>query len=226
MENRQGSPYDEKCDITKKISCKRSRKQIESLVYSLRKNIRRSEQLKNRVYYFFSTDEILDQTLFNLCKFIPNDKDILDKSKVLKTYNSETCLEFINSDTDSWKGQNMLDDIMLNENVKMSKPSSLHSNLQTKKKRTEFTCVEWMGFVNETNGYAAVKMFSPFDSQEYYTYVNRLVYFLFQKTNFLQVEDFLNNHNFIKKITPLYMKCENKLCVRLSHIDASNDLYL
>ncbi|SBT32958.1 conserved Plasmodium protein, unknown function [Plasmodium ovale wallikeri] len=191
-----------------------------------RENRKRSEQLKNRVYYFFSTDEILDQTLFNLCKFIPNDKDILDQSTVLKTYNSETCLEFINSDTDSWKGQNILDDIVLNENVKMSKPSPLHYNLQTKKNRTEITCVEWMGFVNETNGYAAVKMFSPFVSQEYYTYVNRLVYFLFQKTNFLQVEDFLNNHNFIKKIIPLYMKCENKLCVRLSHIDASNDLYL
>ncbi|SCM07879.1 conserved Plasmodium protein, unknown function [Plasmodium chabaudi adami] len=215
---------DEESNGSDQISLKRDKKQIEGLVYSLKRNIREHEELKSRANYFFSNDDLLHQTLFNLCQFIPNDKDILDIETNIKNYNSEIRLEFTNSDTSSWNSQAMIDDVAINENKKSKKPNTTVYNIREKEKKN--TCVEWLGFINEANGYAATKIFSPFVSHEYYTYVNRIVYFLFQKTNYLKVEDFLNNHNFVNKIIPMYMKCKNKLCVKLSHINASNDLYL
>ncbi|GAB65514.1 hypothetical protein PCYB_062460 [Plasmodium cynomolgi strain B] len=209
-------------------SLKRSKKQIESLQYSLKKNIRRNEELTNRVHYFFPTDDVLDQTLFHLCKFIPSDMDILDADKQMgSTYNLTPFSQFEDSDTDSWGDKiREEDDIEIDEpRAGRSKLPTLSPNLGINKRATH-SCVEWKGFVNEANGYAAVKIFNPFSSQEYSTYANRLVYFLFQRTNCLGVEDFLRSHNFVRMSIPLYMKCKNKLCVRLSHIDASNDLYV
>ncbi|GAW80004.1 hypothetical protein, conserved [Plasmodium gonderi] len=208
--------------------CNRSKKQIESLLYSLKKNIKNNYELTNRVYYFFPTDDILDQTLYNLCKFIPRGMDILDTDKPIKgTYDPDLFSEFIDSDTDTWDNKNLLgDDIKIIEPIpkKNEFPTST-TNLRTNKMINQ-SCVEWKGFVNEANGYAAVKILNPFVSQEYSTYTNRLVYFLFQKTNCLCIEDFLRIHKFVGKVTPLYMKCKNKLCVKLSHIDVTNDLYL
>ncbi|CRG99166.1 conserved Plasmodium protein, unknown function [Plasmodium relictum] len=205
-----------------KESPKRNKKQIQSLVYALKKYINKDEELKNRAYYFFPSDDTLDQILFNLCKFIPKDKDILETNKKLDIFDSDSFYDFINFDKDSWNSQNiMFDNILLDENKKKSKSSIF--NLKDKNKNS--LCIEWQGFVNEANGYAAIKIFAPFVFQEYYTYANRLVYFLFQKTKCLEIEDFLSYHKFINKVVPLYMKCKNKLCVKLSHIDASNDLY-
>ncbi|ANQ07056.1 Uncharacterized protein PCOAH_00014000 [Plasmodium coatneyi] len=208
-------------------SLKRSKKQIESLQYSLKKNIRKNEELTNRVHYFFPTDDVLDQTLFHLCKFIPNDMDILDEEKQRgSTYNTMPFSRFENSDTDSWGDKIREDDDIEIDNppAGRSKFPTLGPNLGMNKRETH-SCVEWKGFVNEANGYAVVKILNPFSSQEYSTYTNRLVYFLFQRTNCLGVENFLRNHNFVRTGIPLYMKCKNKLCVRLSHMDASNDLY-
>ncbi|EUD66181.1 hypothetical protein C922_03376 [Plasmodium inui San Antonio 1] len=210
------------------VSLKRSKKQIESLQYSLKKNIRKNEELTNRVYYFFPTDDVLDQTLFHLCKFIPRDMHILDEDKKTgSTHNSMPFSRFEDSDTDSWgdkiRGD---DDIEIDEpRAGGSKLLTLSPNLGINKRPTH-SCIEWKGFVNEANGYAAVKILNPFSCQEYSTYANRLVYFLFQRTNCIGVEDFLRSHNFVRTGIPLYMKCKNKLCVRLSHIDASNDLYV
>ncbi|CXI10642.1 conserved Plasmodium protein, unknown function [Plasmodium berghei] len=221
---KEKASHPEESNVPDQMSLKRDKKQIEALVYSLKRNIHEYEELKNRAEYFFFTDNLLHQTLFNLCKFIPNDKDILNTEKNIKNYNSEICLEFINSDTNSWSNQTMIDDITLNENKESNKSNTPFCNIREKEKKN--TCVEWLGFINEANGYAATKICSPFVSHEYYTYANRIVYFLFQKTNYLKIEDFLNNHNFINKIIPMYMKCKNKLCVKLSHINGSNDLYL
>ncbi|CAA9987201.1 conserved Plasmodium protein, unknown function [Plasmodium knowlesi strain H] len=212
-----------------RVTClKRSKKQIESLQYSLKKNIRKNEELTNRVHYFFPTDDVLDKTLFHLCKFIPSDMDILDEDKQMeRTYNSTPFSRFEKSDTDSWS-----DKIREDDDIEIEEPRDRRSQLPSLspklgiKKRETHSCVEWKGFVNEANGYAVVKILNPFSSQEYSTYTNRLVYFLFQRTNYLGVEDFLRNHNFVRMGIPLYMKCKNKLCVRLSHIDASNDLYV
>lgn len=171
---------------------------------------------------------MLDQTLFHLCKFIPSGKDILDADKQMgSTHNSTPFSRFEDSDTDSW-GDKIRggDDIEIDEpRAGRSKLPTLSPNLGTNKRETP-TCVEWQGFVNEANGYAAVKILNPFSSQEYSTYANRLVYFLFQRTNCLGVDNFINSHSFVRTGIPLYMKCKNKLCVRLSHMDASNDLYV
>ncbi|KJP86674.1 hypothetical protein AK88_03681 [Plasmodium fragile] len=209
------------------VSLKRSKKQIESLQYSLKKNIRKNEELTNRVHYFFPTDDVLDQTLYHLCKFIPSDTDILDEDKHTgSTYNATLISRFESSDTDSWG-----DKIRGDDDIELEEPRAGRNELPTWNpnlginKRGTHSCVEWKGFVNEANGYAVVKILNPFSSQEYSTYANRLVYFLFQRTNCLGVEAFIRSHNFVRTRIPLYMKCKNKLCVRLSHMDASNDLY-
>ncbi|SBT71846.1 conserved Plasmodium protein, unknown function [Plasmodium malariae] len=192
-----------------------------------------SEELINRANYFFPNDDMLDQILFNLCKCIPNDKDILEKTKRIKSYNSDIFLEFTDSDTDSWSNDNRFDDVRLNDGRdKKIKSKNFIFKLEGENEKKEInktnpsSCVEWLEFVNEANGFADVKIFSPFIYQEYYTYVNRLVFFLFQKTKCLQIGDFLNNHKFLYKTVPLYMKCKNKLCVKLSHIDVSKDSYI
>ncbi|CRG97318.1 conserved Plasmodium protein, unknown function [Plasmodium gallinaceum] len=224
MEKRGILSTDDENTKSTKESLKRNEKQIQFLVYVLKKYIKKDEELKNRAYYFFPSDDALDKILFNLCKFIPKDKNILEINKKLNIFDSDSLFECANSERDSWNNQNtMFDDISLDEhNNKKYKTSS---NFNLKDRKTNKVCVEWQGFVNEANGYAAIKIIVPFVYQEYYTYANRLVYFLFQKTKCLEVEDFLSHHKFINKIVPLYMTCKNKLCVKLSHIDASNDLY-
>ncbi|VWU52868.1 conserved protein, unknown function, partial [Hepatocystis sp. ex Piliocolobus tephrosceles] len=188
-----------------------------------------SEELKKRAYYFFPTDKILNQTLYGLCQFIPHDINLFEIIKQSKSYNEDILLKFIDSDSDSSNDTSILTNVVVlnNDSNKKNKFHASHFNSQNSiQKRKKNTCVEWTGFVNETNGYAAVKLFTPYISQDYYTYANRLVYFLFQKTKFRSVEDFIYHHSYIYKIVPLYMKCKNKLCVKLSHIDASNELYL
>lgn len=211
----------------KKVSQKRNYKEIQSLVDSLKKHIKKSYELKQRVNYFFSSDDILNQLLFRLCKFIPKDEHILDIRDQSKQ-NSDEFQDVGNSENDSWIAPNSdFDNISVHEYDENG--SRIVPNSKWKEKRTNAffnSCVEWKGYVNEANGYATVRISVPFIYKEYYTYVNRLVFFLFQKTNITDIESFLQYHKFINKKIPLYMKCNNKLCVKLSHIDASNDLYI
>lgn len=166
--------------------------------------------------------------LFRLCKFIPKDGHILDIHDRLKYKNSEQFQDFDNSESDNWSDENSeFDNISVHEYDKNGSRIIPNLKLEKRKKKAILSpCVEWKGYVNETNGYAAVRILVPFVHKEHYTYVNRLVYFLFQKTNISDIENFINYHKFISKTIPLYMKCKNKLCVKLSHIDASNELYI
>ncbi|SPJ10714.1 conserved Plasmodium protein, unknown function [Plasmodium sp. DRC-Itaito] len=298
-EGRENLKYNHENNIGTKIPLKRNKKEIDSLAYSLMKNIKNNDELHNRAYYFFSPDNILDKLIFNLCKYIPKNQHILDKNEDFDKYQTSNNFSYItSSNTDSWNDPTIFDDISFDEQGKkeiIKKQKYDHQNEQkcdqqneqkcdqqneqkcdqqneqkcdqqneqkcdqqneqkydqqneqkcdqqneqmytnkndiylpinSHNKHINTCCVEWLGYVNEANGYAAIKMVGPFISQEYYTYVNRLVYFLFMKTNYYGIENFLRHHNFVNKDVPLYMKCKNKLCIKLSHINVSNDLYL
>ncbi|KYN97759.1 hypothetical protein PRSY57_1029700 [Plasmodium reichenowi] len=259
MEERENLRYNHENNIGTKIPLKRNKKEIDSLAYSLKKNIKSNDELHNRAYYFFSPDDILDNIIFNLSKYIPKNQHILDKTEDFDKCQSSNNFSYItSSNTDSWNDPTIFDDISFDEEGKkeiIKKQKNEQKNdqqndqkndqqndqqneqkytnkidiyfpINSHNKHINTCCVEWLGYVNEANGYAAIKMVGAFISQEYYTYVNRLVYFLFMKTNYYGIENFLSHHNFVNKDVPLYMKCKNKLCIKLSHINVSNDLYL
>ncbi|KYN99684.1 hypothetical protein PGSY75_1030400 [Plasmodium gaboni] len=243
MEEMENLRYNHENNIGTEIPLKRNKKEIESLAYSLKKNIKSNDELHNRAYYFFSPDDILDKIIFNLCKYVPKNQHILDQNEHFDKYQSSNNFSYItSSNTDSWNDPTIFDDISFDEEgkkeiIKKHKNDQKNKQTYTNKidiylpinshnKHINACCVEWLGYVNEANGYAAIKMVNPFISHEYYTYVNRLVYFLFMKTNYYGIESFLHHHNFVNKDVPLYMKCKNKLCIKLSHINVSNDLYL
>lgn len=231
MEQKEDTSSSSLGDQQNKItSQKRNQKEIQSLIHSLKKYIKKSDELKHRVNYFFSSDDALDQVLYQLCKFIPKDGHILDNydyDMPLNDERSEHFHEVEDSQNDDWTAQySEFENISVNEYEKEGSKIISNLKLDGKKKYTlQSSCVEWKGYQNEVNGYAAVRISVPFVYKEHYTYVNRLVFFLFQKTNISQIEHFLSYHKFISKAIPLYMKCKNKLCVKLSHINASNEMY-
>ncbi|KOB59535.1 hypothetical protein PFHG_01295 [Plasmodium falciparum HB3] len=83
MEERENLRYNHENNIGNKVPLKRNKKEIDSLAYSLKKNIKSNDELHNRAYYFFSPDDILDNIIFNLCQYIPKNQHILDKNEDL-----------------------------------------------------------------------------------------------------------------------------------------------
>lgn len=170
-----------------------------------------------RLEYFWPSSEFSDRVLFNIAHDVPKAENPLLPSDLNEVFPG---------DEPSKEHLDQASDDSLDAAVTQKKERKRRVKLRPESTRPK--CVEWLGLVNEKNGFAAIKLSMPgkkefFSQQEFLsrfrlflatfenwiTWTNRIIVFLFANIDTYEVpEDFVRLLN-PPLNGPFRMKCRN-----------------
>lgn len=194
------------------ISTRRTEQEVLKLVRTFQRVFDESTVLQQRISYFWPSTEFSDRVLFSLARDIPKAENPLwpdDPNEVFP----DTSV--------SQPAAPQRDDHSESSDDSLDLGVGKAGHRRRKKKRavpTQPKCVEWLGFANERNKFAAIKLTIPATHEPWITWANRVIVFLFA-----HIPGYAVPEDYVRVLQPpsggpFDMRCQNPRCIRLSHI--------